>query len=340
MGPVVFTLTEEGEKQAVLSGQRILLKEKYLQDIKQLRKEASSNIREQLSELRNKYITNFVKYSPEIANLNLVEFVDTLFYEFDRNTCVVKDLLDARKECLKCLVYEYNAKHLSKESMESLLYLLGADKELKEELGIAELGKKFEDKISLFDAKIVNRRVQNSLLNIAINDIADTFDPEGALFMQDLNDIKWAKSFDSTDRRNYVYDILSKAIEFKNGEHEDSYFANAINKQLSKVNPFELAMYKGNHTYLDMRFAEKKEVMVRVPQSIEEYSRYGAQYEYRDESVVEAYNPEYVKKNMPKQVKMLEDSNGYYLEIKSSDITIENLERFLKIYEPSTEIRL
>ena len=81
---VVFKLDEKAQKQIMDFDKREKLTEKYLADCKSV-KGTWQERNVQLQEIRKEYIKSYLEISPDVVDLNLIKFADTLFYEFDRS---------------------------------------------------------------------------------------------------------------------------------------------------------------------------------------------------------------------------------------------------------------
>ena len=200
----VFKFDEKAQEQLNIFGARKRLTEKYVANCKGV-KGTWQERNKALQELRKEYIKSYLEISPDVVDLNLINFADTLFYEFDRPRCDGKTL------------------------------------------------------------------------------------------------------------------------------------SNAIQKNISKIDALEVSSGK-KRTYLDLTYQEEEGSYVRIPQSIADYRKYGAQFERTYNTVTKEYNPEYIAKHLPKELKLKKDDNGYYLTQQECTITNDDLKKMNSRYDKKLEL--
>lgn len=333
---VVFKFDEKAQEQLRIFDVREKLTEKYVANCKAV-KGTWQERNKALKELRKEYIKSYLEISPDVVDFNLINFADTLFYEFDRPRCDVKTLLDARKDVWKDIMQVYTSGKMSDETLVNLIRFIGVERDFYDEtMLVGGLGEDCIDNLSLFDAKIINRRFRHEHFWLNMQRVKDTFYDEGEFYSQikEIFDNKAVDCFDSKGCKEYMADILKKASEFVG---DGKTLSNAIQKNISKIDALEVSSGK-KRTYLDLTYQEEEESYVRIPQSIADYRKYGAQFERTYNTVTKEYNPEYIAKHLPKELKLNKDDNGYYLTQQECAITNDDLKKMVSRYDKKQEL--
>ena len=125
--------------------------------------------------------------------------------------------------------------------------------------------------------------------------------------------------------------------EFDRPSCDGKTLSNAIQKNISKIDALEVSSGK-KRTYLDLTYQEEEKSYVRIPQSIADYRKYGAQFERTYNTVTKEYNPEYIAKHLPKELKLKKDDNGYYLTQQECTITNDDLKKMNSRYDKKLEL--
>ena len=291
---------------------------------------------EKLKNIRKEYIKRYLETSPSIAEMNLANFVETLFYEFDRNYFNVHEALQARKDVWQEIANAFSAGKIEKETLISLIRYIGIEKNLYDQLPFGSLGVDFVDSFSMIDAKIVNIRIRQNHLYTNFKKMLNTFD-DGP-FRDQIEKIfksKVERFFFSKDLKDkeYVKKIMLKASEWTSN---NDFLASRIETLITTVDAFELSS-SNDRTYLSLTYLEQEDRTRLAPQSIPDYIRNGYRTEHYYELVEQKYNPQFVKNHLPKEVSLEEDSNGYYLTQKECNITTEELKQMAKKYDKMLE---
>lgn len=333
---IVFKFDEKAQNSLRVFAVREKLTEKYVADCKGV-KGTWQERNNALQTLRKEYIKSYLEVSPNASILSLINFTNTLFYEFDRSRCDVKTLLDARKNVWREIIQIYENGKISDETLVNLIRVVGIERDFYDEImKFGGLGKDYVDKLSLFDAKIVNRRFQHEHLYSNIRDVRNIFYSEGAFRsqIQEIFDKKAKNCFTSEGCKQYVADIMRKASEFADDKEILSKF---IQKNVHSIAPLEISCDNQKRTYLQLTYEEEEECYDRVSQSIEEYETYGAQYEITYETVTKEYNPKYIAKYLPKEISLEKDNKGYYLLQQECAITTDELKKMASRYDAKQE---
>ena len=335
--PIVFTFNEEARNKLRISDVRLKLAENYVANCKGVQGTWQER-NDKLQALRKEYIKSYFEVSPDMINISLISFANTLFYEFNQSRCDVKILLDARREVWEEILQIYANGKISDETLVGLMRVIGIESDLYDEsLFGGGLGKECVGNLSLFDAKIINRRFKHEHFYRNIQEVKNTFYDPGAFFaqMRDIFDKKAKNCFKSEGCKEYMADILKKASEFVCGE---GIISEEIHKNISQIDSFEVTSSNNKRTYLDLTYQEEEERNTWVSQTIEEYEAYGAQYETTYETVTKDYNPKYVVKHLPKELSLEKDNKGYYLVHQACPITTDELIKMASRYGTKQEL--
>lgn len=333
---VVFKFGEKAQEQLNIFGARKRLTEKYVANCKGV-KGTLQERNKALQELRKEYIKSYLEKSPDVVDLNLINFTDTLFYEFDQPFCGVKTLLDARKDVWKDIMQVYTSGKINDETLVNLIRFIGVERDFYDEtMLVGGLGEDCIDKLSLFDAKIINRHFRHEHFVSNMQRVKDTFNYEGEFYYQikEIFDNEAIGGFNFKGCEEYMADILKKASEFVG---DGKTLSDAIQKNISKVDALEVSIGE-KRTYLNLIYQKQGGRWRPIPQSIADYQRHGAQYEWTNETVTEEYNPEYIAKHLPEELKLKRDDNGYYLIQQEFAITNEDLKKMASKYDKAQEL--
>ncbi len=333
---VVFKFDEKAQEQLRIFDVREKLTEEYVANCKGV-KGTWQERNEQLQALRKEYIKSYLEISPDVVDLNLINFADTLFYEFDRSRCDVKILLDARKEVWKYILHVYTSGKMNDESLVNLMRFIGVERDFYDEtMLVGGLGEDCIDNLSLFDAKIINRRFRHEHFMSNMRKVKDAFYGEGEFYSQieEIFDKKAKDCFNSEGCKEYMADIMKKASEFVD---DGKTLSSGIQKNISNVAALEVSRGK-KRTYLNLTYQEEEKSYRRVSQSIADYRKRGAQYEREYETVTREYDPEYVAKHLPKELSLEKDNEGYYLTQQECAITTDDLKKMTSRYDKKQEL--
>ncbi len=329
---VVFKFGEKAQEQLNIFGARKRLTEKHVANCKGV-KGTWQERNKALQELRKEYIKSYLEISPDVDDLSLINFTDTLFYP----CCDVKTLLDARKDVWKDIMQVYTSGKINDETLVNLIRFIGVERDFYDEtMLVGGLGEDCIDKLSLFDAKIINRHFRHEHFVSNMQKVKDTFNYEGEFYYQikEIFDNEAIGGFNFKGCEEYMADILKKASEFVG---DGKTLSDAIQKNISKVDALEVSTGE-KRTYLNLTYQKQEGCWRRIPQSIEDYQRHGAQFERTHETVTKEYNPEYIAKHLTEELKLKKDDNGYYLIQQEFAITNEDLKKMTSRYDKKQEL--